>query len=138
MSESLNHMNYVREIVGYILDNIENSSLMYLGVELPEYNSHSQKVVNGFIPDVYYKDETKIIIGEAKIVDDIEKKHTYEQINSYIAECRLYPLERHIVLSTSLYGFPTFHNLISRKKRNENLTDIKFHIIDDCERVKII
>ncbi len=43
-------------------------------------------VIDGHRPDIYahYKDESFCLIGEAKTVCDLENKHTYSQITSFV------------------------------------------------------
>lgn len=128
MAESSTHMNLVRHIVDYISgmpcvmpDLIES--------DLPEYSSRTTQSLNQYYPDVYYCDNSSIIIGEAKTDNDINNPHTMSQLDAYIAHLSIFKLRRYLILSGSFFAFPELKNLIIRKRSKENITNIDFHII---------
>ena len=97
--------------------------------DLPEYSSRTTQALNQYYPDVYYQDNSTIIIGEAKTDNDISNPHTLAQLDAYIAHLSIFNFRRHIILSGSFYAFSELKNLIIRKKRKENIDNIDFHII---------
>lgn len=137
MAESGMHMNLVRNIVEYI------SKMSYVMPELiesdlPEYSSRTTQALNRFFPDVYYCDNSSIIIGEAKTDNDINNQHTICQLDAYISHLSIFKLRRQLILSGSFYAFPELKNLILRKKRKENINNIEFHIISPLHKPFII
>lgn len=128
MAESSLHMNLVRNIVDYITT-IPYVMPELIESDLPEYSSRTTQALNRYYPDVYYCDNSSIIIGEAKTDNDINNTHTMSQLDAYIAHLRIFNLKRHLILSGSFYAFPELKNLIIRKKRKENISNIVFHII---------
>ncbi len=109
-------MTYVRNIVEYI------STMPFVMPELiesdlPEYSTRTTQALNRYYPDVYYCDNSSIIIGEAKTDNDIYKPHTMSQLDAYISHLGIFKLRRHLILSGSFYAFPELKNLIIRKKR---------------------
>ena len=59
-------------------------------------------------------------------------------LNDYINEVRTYDAERNIVLCTSIIGFSRMKNIIVTKKMQEDLNDIRFHVIDCFNKVLIL
>lgn len=139
MAESLAHISYVRKIVEYMAKAINNCQLPLIQADLAEYGKRTPQVIGGFYPDVYYRTPNTIVIGEAKTDDDIDRKHTDEQINSYIMEARTATNhQRHIILATSIYSFAMWKNKIVRLKKQNNLSDITFHIIDNISHFAMV
>lgn len=139
MSESLYHICYVKKIISYVENKFSTNEVAFLRTDLPDTNERCPRVIGGFIPDVYLKSTRFVIIGEAKTDNDIENKHTENQINSYILELRSYPeCSKHLILCCSMLLFSTLKNMIIRKKKNECLNDITFHILDNYKKSIII
>ena len=138
MAESHNHMNYVRKIVEYVKDIPTDFISRYLLVDLPDFPERPTPTLDGYIPDVLYKDTNIIIIGEAKTIRDVENDHTERQINSYIEEVRCHKGTRHIVICSNALSFSHIKNMIVRKKMRENISDINFHILDNICKVAVI
>lgn len=121
-------MSYVRNIVDYATTMLDASSYL-IEADLPEYSGRTTQALGRYYPDVFYRDENKIVIGEAKTDNDIINSHTGAQIEAYIKHTRLYDLEKHIILCSSMYALAELTNLAIRKKRQANALDVKFHII---------
>lgn len=96
MAESWQHKELVRRIVSYI-ETMPDCWHEFIEADLFDYNTRTSRVVGGHFPDVFYKDDCKIIIGEAKTESDLHTPHTDKQIDSYISECKLFQGERHII-----------------------------------------
>lgn len=128
MGESIMHMNLVRNIVEYI-SAMPSVMSELIESDLPEYSSRTTQALNKYYPDVYYRDNSSIIIGEAKTDNDINNKHTMSQLEAYIAHLSIFNLRRHLILSGSFFAFPELKNLILRKKLKGNIVNIDFHII---------
>lgn len=139
MAESLDHIKFVRKIVSYIEETCSSCQLGMMQADLAEYGKRTPQVIGGYYPDVYYRTPSCFIIGEAKTDKDIDNHHTCDQIGSYILELRTgMQEEKHLILSTSVYSFAMLKNIIARRKREENLSDIKIHIIDNISRVAVL
>jgi len=134
MAESEQHMNYVRQIVSYI-ETFPNCCSDLIEADLPSYVGRTTKIFSGHYPDVYYNDNSMIILGEAKTDNDIENKHTTSQIKAYIEEELLFNGEKHIVFCCSFYSLATLMNLVIHLKNKTETKDIKFHFIDSLNRV---
>ena len=137
MAESYQHRSLVREIVSY-LDTMPNICPDLIEADLEEYNTRTSRVVGGYFPDVFYKDSEKIIIGEAKSLNDFLTPHTESQISSYISEVLLFPGQKHIIISVPFILSNTLFNYINRKLENVEEKGIHFHLINDMKRNDIL
>lgn len=138
MAESLNHMEYIRRIVGYVPTIAKHYVPALLSSDLPEAQTHPIPMSEGYRPDVFYQDSDIVVIGEAKTIKDIENEHTFSQLSSYINEARNFQKQRHIVFCSSVTSFALLKNHLIRKKNKEQLQDIIFHVLDDVSKVAII
>lgn len=137
MAESLLHMDLVRKIALYINRITPDFSASLLDAELPEYGRTPQ-CLYGYYPDVRYRDNKSIIIGEAKTQYDIANDHTEAQLNAYIDELQTYNLQRHIIYCVPFVSFAQMKNALRRIKEQRKLTNITFHILDNFDRVSLL
>lgn len=138
MAESLAHMTYVRNIASFVESRFPECQQPVLFADLPEYGRTPQ-VMGGHFPDLYARTPRVFIIGEAKTDRDIDNPHTASQIECYIKELRTaISQEKHLVLATSFFAFPTLKNMIVRKKMREGIEDITFHVLDSNNRIETI
>lgn len=135
--ESQTHMEYVRRIASYLEAKFPCVSKTLLYIDLPDSHNRPQKVIGGYIPDLYYLDSNLSIIGEAKTQNDVDNRHAREQINAYIDELAVCPHPRHLILCSSIYSVATLSNY-ARKIRDEKNVSISIHILDDFDRIKIV
>ena len=138
MAESLLHMELVRKIASYVetITPFYMSSLM--DADLPEYENRTQRVIKGYYPDVCYRDNDIIVIGEAKTDKDILNEHTEGQLLAYIEEVRNYGLQRHIIYSVPFVVFIQVKNMLKRLKEARHIDDITFHVLDNFNRVVLL
>ncbi len=137
MAESLLHMDLVRIIASYIKRITPNFSASLLDAELPEYGRTSQ-CLYGYYPDIRYRDNNKIIIGEAKTQYDIDNSHTVAQLNAYIDELLTYNLQRHIIYCVPFVSYAQMKNYLRHVKEQRKLTNITFHVLDNFNRVSLL
>ena len=97
MSESLEHHNYVKVIYNYVQKMIDQSEACFLKADI--FSCDKPTLVYGsFVPDVMYCYNNKLIIGEAKTLDDYNREHSYKQYESYIKECGNFPGESYLII----------------------------------------
>ena len=137
MAESAEHMRYVEQIVSY-LETIPNCLDELIEADLPNYSGRTSKVLGIYYPDVYYRDNNMIIIGEAKTENDIENIHTKSQLTAYIEEAKLFQGERHIILACSIFALATMMNFVIHLKHEMDTTGINFHFLDSLNRISKI
>ena len=137
MAESLFHMDLVRTIALYIKQITPDYSASLLDAELPEYGRTPQ-CLYGYYPDIRYRDNNSIIIGEAKTQYDIDNDHTEAQLNAYIDELLTYNLQRHIIYCVPFVSYSQMKNYLRHIKEQRELTDIAFHVLDNFNRVSLL
>lgn len=136
--ESEAHKEYVLNAIDYIKRtfNVDDSMITTdLGVaeRLPP------KDIDGFRADVYVNTPDLIIMAEAKTDNDIVNNHTKAQLISYIKEVLTFnDKQKHIILSSSMAGYPSIRNLIRRLRRNLKITGITFHTVDPFKKGEIL
>ncbi len=137
MPESIDHINYIRKIAEHTSTIIPSELIPFILIDLPDSSRRPDRTIGNFIPDLYYKDLKYLIIGEAKTMNDIDRKHSIEQYKSYIIEASLFHGEKHILICTSLYSFARIKNLIKKLKNELNSTAV-FHLLNDAGNISII
>ena len=85
MSESIEHMNLVKDIVEYVKEKLPEC--VHGLIEIDDCIAQKPPKINGFIPDVYFNWKEQLIIGEAKTLADFERKHSREQFMTYLEAC---------------------------------------------------
>lgn len=138
MAESLLHMNLVQRIASYVGTITPSFASALLDADLPEYGQRTPKVIDGYYPDVRYIDKNIIAIGEAKTSHDILNDHTDNQLMAYINEIRTYTRERHIIYCVPFVSFIQVKNILKRLKKSQGLDDIRFHVLDNFNRIAVI
>ena len=81
--ESLKHHNLVKKMNEYIV-NYENAEISLVESDIFEVNGKVTRMPEGFVPDLYYKYNGLLIIGEAKTDSDFEREHSLQQYISYL------------------------------------------------------
>ena len=87
--ESLKHHNLVKKMNEYIV-NYENAEVSLVESDIFEVNGKVTRMPEGFVPDLYYKYNGLLIIGEAKTDSDFEREHSLQQYISYLKYLKKY------------------------------------------------
>ena len=90
--ESLKHHNLVKKMYEYIV-NGENIVVSLIESDIFEVDGKVTRMPEGFIPDLYYKYNGLLIIGEAKTDKDFEREHSLQQYISYLKYLKKYSNE---------------------------------------------
>ena len=129
MSEYAQHQQLVRIIIDDIIKEVglENTALIATdavdGFALPPLTSE------GFRPDVYYLLNDRLIIGEAKTSDDIDRLHSKGQYESYIKKCSLFQGDATFILAVPWMDHATANNIV-RKISKQYPGNYTFKILD--------
>lgn len=116
MPESKTHSDYVNIISNYVNKYLIEDERCFVMVDKPDSVLKPNKNINNFIPDLFYQDDKKIIIGEAKTDDDFDRMHSLDQYKSYIDECNLFKGEKIIVFCVSFVIVNSLFNIMARYK----------------------
>lgn len=97
MAESQNHIDLVSIAFTHIKSMVPANEQCLIECDFPS-TSRPTKVINGYIPDVYYWNNNRLIIGEAKTINDFDNKHSKNQIESYYRECTQFSGNSYLVI----------------------------------------
>jgi hypothetical protein len=90
MGESISHIILVSLLAQWIASTLLDGDQGHVLIDAPDRDSRGKPPkVYEFVPDVYVMNAPHygLIIGEAKIAEDLENKHTVEQINAFLRKC---------------------------------------------------
>ena len=84
MSDSAQHLELVKSILGFVRQNFSPAKFAVLS-DLPGSPNKPPRI-HGFVPDVFAEDapRTAVVIGEAKTIADLETAHSRLQIQAFL------------------------------------------------------
>jgi hypothetical protein len=85
MGETNLHKSYIRNLVEWVQYH-KRAKNMYIYAEGFGLSGNNPQKIYDSIPDLFAitEDKTFVVIGEAKTESDIEREHTYKQIQNYL------------------------------------------------------
>jgi hypothetical protein len=132
MSESRNHVELVAVAVEYIKTIVAPDLHAIIQYDSAD-SSRPTKVIGNFIPDVYYWHADRLIIGEAKTINDFDRPHSREQYDAYMKECKNFFGRSTLVVSVPWQMVAAAKNYFRRLKK-ELTADIQIIIINELGR----
>lgn len=129
IAESKQHMDYVNLIEQYVLRMIPSEQGGFVYVDKPE-SVYKPPLVGNFRPDLYFRAENKLIIGEAKTVADFERLHSKKQYKTYLQTCQVFDGDSLLILCSSWSVAFSFKTLIKSMKK-QNGFDTKVIILSE-------
>lgn len=87
--ESSIHNNLVKKIYNYV-SSYPNIEKKLIESDIFEVKGNITRMLEGYIPDVYYNYNNITIIGEAKTEKDLETVHSINQYKSYIRHLKIH------------------------------------------------
>lgn len=138
MSESITHMSYVSKIFEYVKQIVpkNNSSLIIL--DSPDSYDNTIPVINGFRPDLTYKINDTLILGEAKTDDDVERRHSLNQYYSYLKEADSFDGNAIVVFCVSWKMFSTIKNHLRYIRRQNAFNKVKIIVLNDKGDINVL
>lgn len=118
--ESQAHIDLVNIALQYIKTTIPAENYELIQMDSAGSNS-AMKIIGNYVPDIYYKYSGKLIIGEAKTINDFERTHSKEQFDAYINECELFDGDKLMVISVPWQLVSTAKNYFRRIKNTQNV-----------------
>ena len=118
--ESQAHINLVNIALQYIKNVIPAENYELIQMDSAGSNN-AIKIIGNYVPDIYYKYDGKLIIGEAKTINDFDRTHSQNQFDAYINECELFDGEALLVVSVPWQLVSTAKNQFRRIKSNKNI-----------------
>ncbi len=130
--ESQIHINLVNIAAEYIrsIVPVYEHSLIYMDTL---GNNNAVRVIGNYIPDVYYNYGGKLVIGEAKTLNDFERQHSKEQFEAYMKEFLFFQGECILVVSVPWQLVITAKNYFARLRRQMGV-EVNVIIINEMRR----
>ena len=131
MPESSTHMSFVNFIYEYMKQIIpcNNSSLILIDSQV--CSDSPIPVINGFRPDLIYRIDNQLIIGDAKTDDDVERRHSIDQYYSYLKEAEAFDGDSIVVFCVSWKMFSTLKNNLRVIKRQNSFTKATIIVLNN-------
>ena len=114
MSESAQHQQLVNLIIADVINEVGSSHSALIATDAVDGFALPPLTSEGFRPDVYYLYNDRMIIGEAKTSEDIDRLHSRSQYESYIKKCSLFQGSATFILATPWMDHATAHNIIRK------------------------
>lgn len=130
MAESATHISYVKIAEQYVRGIIPNDAHCLIEADIADYPKRPTRTIGDFIPDLYFSYNGLLVIGEAKTENDIDRKHSKEQYQSYLFEATNFSGTAHIVIVTSIYSMATAVNYF-RHLKQESGSNVVIHILNN-------
>ncbi|PKM64264.1 MAG: hypothetical protein CVU96_03745 [Firmicutes bacterium HGW-Firmicutes-20] len=134
MSESIEHMQLVKEMKDWVVLNIFHGDESYILADCPGYEQYNKPkcTFGGYFPDLYaYRPlDGLLVIGEAKSAKDIERSHSISQYESYLTTCKIHDGKSMIVLSVPYFCKPIVNNIFKRKLKYSTDSKIELRILE--------
>ena len=129
MSESAQHQQLVRIIIDDIINEVGSGNTALIATDAVDGFALPPLTSEGFRPDVYYLLNNRLIIGEAKTSDDIDRLHSRSQYESYIKKCSLFQGNATFILAVPWMDHATANNIV-RKISKQYPGNYTFKILD--------
>ena len=136
MSESLCHIELVKRVLNYVKTVVDPSFHDLIEVD-NSVSSKPSRIVGNYIPDVYFFYDKRLILGEAKTLDDFDRRHSQEQFAAYLKECSSYVEHGMFVIAVPWTLVNTAKNLFRRKKK-EMSSLMKIIVLDDIGGIFVL
>jgi len=130
MPESLKHMDLVKLLEGQFNNLVPKEYQALIYIDKPENTFKPPRTSLNFVPDCFYEHDKMLIIGEAKTINDVDRKHSINQLENYYLDAVNYNGDSILVLSVPWQAKNTMKNMMRRiKKKYEK--NIKIIVV--CE-----
>lgn len=131
MAESSTHMSYVKKIFEYVKQIVPENNMSLILIDSPDSIENPIPVIHGFRPDLSYKINDVLIIGEAKTDDDVDRRHSLEQYYSYLKEAEAFDGKSYIVFCVSWKMFGTLKNHLRVIRRQNSFCKSEVIVLND-------
>ena len=131
MGESQAHINLVHKLRDYVSACYLHNDDGRILIDLPTSNTYSQTfIIDGHRPDLFVKTGcNKIIIGEAKTQDDLEREHSISQYITFLKYCSKYDSSI-FILAVPWDLTISARNLLNKITNDENIVKVDIDVID--------
>ncbi|AEV30221.1 hypothetical protein SpiGrapes_2458 [Sphaerochaeta pleomorpha str. Grapes] len=117
MAESSEHMKYVDILFSFVETLIPKEMGSLILVDKPSCREKPPRTSGNFTPDIIYKNQEVLIIGEAKTEDDVERRHSLSQYENYYLDAINFEGKSIVILSVPWFMKNTIKNVMRRIKQ---------------------
>ena len=121
MGETINHMQYVEMVFQRARVIIPGHAESLVYIDKPDSQAKPPKTSGNFIPDLFYCQKGLMIIGEAKTLEDVERKHSQEQYRDYLKDASNFDGEAYVIFGVPWNVKNTLKNIIRHLLTEMNL-----------------
>jgi|TARA_B100000959_G_C14969109_1_gene618964 hypothetical protein len=131
VSESSAHIYLVDVMSKYIANKYFESDMGRLLIDSPQNSKNAKPFkVNGYKPDIYAKKEdTMVILGEAKTDYDLDRKHSIEQFNAFLKYCSGFD-DSIFVLAVPWYLSIHGKKILQNIQEDREFSSVRIEVID--------
>lgn len=130
MGESRTHMTLVQLVLRDVLSRLAPEERPCVFVDTPE-TGIAPPVVGGYHPDVYFRSQKRLIIGEAKTGQDLYRPHSLMQLAAYYDECHMFSGDAEIVVAVPWTALQSTLNFYRRLTRRNGSSSVSITILDE-------
>lgn len=130
MPESQSHIDFVKKLGEVAVQILNESQLPFLYLDDPLSEAKPPRTSGNFVPDMFFKDQNLMMIGEAKTAEDVDRKHSLSQYENYFDDLFSFNGRSVIVFSVPWYTKNTIKN-IARRLRLKRKTTIEIYVITE-------
>ncbi len=130
MAESQSHMNLVKRLRCFAEQLLGEGRFPLAYFDEPTACVKPPKTSGGFVPDMFFKDNELMVIGEAKTFDDVDRNHSLSQYENYFKDLAVFPGRTVMVFSVPWQCKNTIKN-IGRRLRKESDPNIEIYAITE-------
>ena len=129
MGESTKHIELVAMVQREVAAMVTDRYASLIQVDSPDSTEKAR--IGRHCPDVYYNYDGKLVVGEAKTLDDFARKHSQEQFDEYLAACSTCLGESALIVAVPWMLAATAKNFFRRRTSLRGKTRII--ILDDTK-----
>ena len=114
MSESAQHQKLVKTIIEYVETIVGKDKKCFITSDAADGMNISPLTAEGFRPDVFYQYDDVLIVGEAKTSNEVDRRHSKLQYESYIKKCALFEGQAYFIASVYWMDKAQLHNILRK------------------------
>ena len=137
MSESSVHMHYVNQLLLFAKKLIPEDKHSFIFVDQPDSFQKPPRTNLNFIPDLYYRLNDFLVIGEAKTYGDVDTKHSRSQYEDYYNDALGFEGKAIMIFSVPLAAKGTIKNIMRRITGTKN-GKVTIYFVSDLGIVETI
>jgi hypothetical protein len=117
MSESVLHQQLVKLLKKEVMSIVPSDCWNLIQEDTPESRNRPPIIVEKHRPDIFYNWGSLLVIGEAKTGNDVSKKRSRSQYDSYLRMCSNFSGNAYLILSVPWLEEAEANNILRLNKK---------------------